>query len=146
MAQGQLAKAARAYNKGLVITQQLATNDSSNTEWQRDLSVSYDKLGNVAVAQGKLPEAAQAYRDSLAIGKTLAAGDPGNTQWQRDLWVSYWRVADLAERQNNSREARTYWKQAFDVLSSIDKQGLHLSPEDRMVLETLRGKFRAETR
>ncbi len=70
-------------------------------------------------------------------------GDPSNTQWQRDLSVSYWKLADLAERQNNSREARTYWKQAFDVLSGIDKRGLHLSPEDRQFLETLRGKVGA---
>jgi hypothetical protein len=38
---------------------------------------------------------------------------------------------------------RTYWKQAFDALSGIDKRGLHLSPEDRQFLETLRGKVGA---
>jgi hypothetical protein len=59
------------------------------------------------------------------------------------LYISYWRIADLAERQNNPREARTYWKQAFDVLSGIDKRGLHLSPEDRQILEALRGKIGA---
>jgi hypothetical protein len=90
-----------------------------------------------------LDDATQAYRDSLAIAKKLAAGDPSNTQWQRDLSVSYWKFADLAEKQNNSRETRTYWKQAFDVLSGIDKRGLHLSPEDRQFLETLRGKVGA---
>lgn len=62
---------------------------------------------------------------------------------QRDLYVSYWRLADLAEKQNNSREASTYWKQAFDVLSGINKRGLHLSPGDRQFLETLRGKVGA---
>jgi hypothetical protein len=69
------------------------------------------------MAQGKLPEAAQAYGDSLAIAKTLAAGEPGNIQWEHDLTLSYVRVAALAERQKDPREARTYWKQAFDVLS-----------------------------
>ena len=48
----------------------------SNTQWQRDLSVSYDKVGNVLVAQGKLDEALKAYRDSLAIVERLAAADP----------------------------------------------------------------------
>jgi len=59
------------------------------------------------------------------------------------LYVSYWKLADLAEQQNNSRDARTYWKQAFDVLSGIDKRGLHLSPGDRPFLETLREKVGA---
>ena len=92
----------------------------------------------------KLPEAAQAYGDSLAITKTLAASDLSNTDWQRDLSVSYSKVADLAERQKDPREACTYWKQAFDVLSGIDKRGLHLSPQERQVLEALSGKVRAE--
>ena len=92
----------------------------------------------------KLPQAAQAYRESLAIRKALAAGEPGNIQWQHDLTLSYVRVAALAERQKDPREARTYWKQAFDVLSGIDKRGLHLSPQERQVLEALSGKVRAE--
>ena len=33
----------------------------------------------------------------------------------------------------------------LDVLSGIDKRGLHLSPEDQQRLETLRGKVGAET-
>ncbi|MBS0160268.1 MAG: hypothetical protein JSS26_16955, partial [Nitrospira sp.] len=64
----------------------------------------------------------------------------GNTQWQRDLWVSYWKLADLAEQQKHISEARDYWKNAFEILSGIDKRGLHLSPEDREFLDTLRQK------
>ena len=97
------------------------------------------------MAQGSSQEAAQAYGDSLAIAKALAAGEPGNIQWQHDLTLSYVRVAALAERQKDPREGRTYWKQAFDVLSGIDKRGLHLfSPKERQVLEALSGKVRAE--
>jgi tetratricopeptide (TPR) repeat protein len=143
-AQGRLAEAAQAYGDSLAIRKALAVRDPSNTEWQRDLSVSNGNLGDVAMAQGKLDDAAQAYRDSLAIRKTLAVRDPSNTEWQRDLMVSYRKLADLAERQKNISEARTYWTHAFDVLSGIDKRGLHLSPEDRQVLETLRGKVSAD--
>ena len=107
----------------------------------RDHTVAQDAIGDVLVAQGDLPGALTAYRKSHTIAETLAARDTGNTQWQRDLMVSYWKLADLAEKQNKPREARTYWKQAFDVLSGIDKRGLHLSPEDRQFLETLRGKL-----
>lgn len=110
--------------------------------WQRDLSVSYDRLGDVAMAQGKLDAAAQAYRDSLEVRRKLAAADPSNAEWQRDLWVSYWKLADLAERGQKTNEAQTYLKQAFDILSAIDKRGLHLSPDDRQFLEVLREKVK----
>jgi hypothetical protein len=98
----------------------------------------------VAVAQGKLDEAARAYRDSLKLTKQLAASDPGNTEWQRDLSEFFRKSGDVAERHKKTDEARSYWKQALDVLSGIDKRGLHLSPEEREMLKTLRRKVGAE--
>ena len=142
-AQGNLNAAALAYRDALVFAKQLAASDLSNSEWQHDLSVSHDRLGSIARAQDKLDDAARAYGDGLTVRKKLAAGDSSNTQWQRDLYVSYWRLADLAERRNQAVEARGYWKQAFDVLSAIEKRGLHLSPNDRQALEQLRQKAAA---
>jgi tetratricopeptide (TPR) repeat protein len=84
-AQGNLDEARQAYGDALAIRERLTTTDPSNTQWQRDLSVSYNKVGDVLVAQGKLDEALKAYRDSLAIMERLAAADPSNTQWQRDV-------------------------------------------------------------
>ena len=58
--------------------ERLAQSDPSDAGWQRDLSVSYDKVGDVQVAQGDLAAAMQSYRDSLAIRQRLAQSDPGN--------------------------------------------------------------------
>ena len=44
-----------------------AAADPANTEWQRDLSVSHNKLGDVAVAAGDLAAARTAYQASLDI-------------------------------------------------------------------------------
>ncbi len=137
-----LAEARHHYEEAHRLAQRLTTIDSGNTEWQRDLSISYDKLGDVAKAQGQLETAVQAYRDSLEVAQKLAASDPSNTEWQRDLYVSYWRLADLGEKRKAIAEARAYWKQAYDVLSSIDKRGLHVSPEDRQFLAILCEKVR----
>jgi len=145
-AQGKLVEAAWAYRDGLEIRKTLADSDPSNTRWQRDLSISYNRLGDVAAAQGRLDDAAKAYRDDLAIAKKLAAMDPGNTEWQRDLAVSYYKLGFLAERQKRADEAQAYWKQALGQLTSIEKRGLHLSPEDRKWLEILRGKVGADAK
>ena len=141
--QGQLAEAAEWFEKSRVNWKDLLKRDSTNVDWQKGITVAIDGLGDVAVAQGQLTEAARVYNAGLAVRKTLAASDLSNTVWQRDLWISYYKLADVAERQKNFSEALTYWKQAFDVLSGIDKRGLHLSPEDRQFLETLRGKVGA---
>ncbi len=73
--------------------------------WQRDLSVSFNKVGDVQVAQGDLAGALKSYRDSLAIADRLAASDPGNAGWQRDLSVSYVSLASIFEKQGHREEA-----------------------------------------
>ena len=59
----------------------------ANAEWQRDLSASFEKIGDVQSARGNLDGALEADQDSLAIAEKLAAQDPGNALWQRDLIV-----------------------------------------------------------
>ena len=62
----------------------LAAADPANTEWQRDLSISHERLGDVAVAAGDLAAARAAYQASLNIRTQLVAADPANTEWQRE--------------------------------------------------------------
>ena len=45
----------KSYRDSLAIADRLAKSDPGNAGWQRDLSVSYDKVGDVLVAQGDLP-------------------------------------------------------------------------------------------
>ena len=85
--------------------ERLAKADPSNAGWQRDLSVSYDKVGDVLVAQGNLTEALKSFRDGLAIRERLAKADPDNAGWQRDLSVSYNKVGDVLVAQGNLTEA-----------------------------------------
>jgi tetratricopeptide (TPR) repeat protein len=85
VAQGKLAEALDAYQESSAIRQILAEQDKSNSGWQRDLSVSYDNVGDVLVKQGKLAAGLDAYQQSLAIRKTLAEQNTSNPDWQRDL-------------------------------------------------------------
>jgi len=43
--QGKLEEALKIYRDGLAIRERLAAADRSNTEWQRDLSISYEGWG-----------------------------------------------------------------------------------------------------
>ena len=55
VAQGDLPEALKTYRDGLAIRDRLAKSDPGNAGWQRDLSVSYDRVGDVLVAQGICP-------------------------------------------------------------------------------------------
>ena len=62
---GNLASAKRGYEGAMSLAERLAQSDRGNAGWQRDLSVSYDRVGDVLVAQGNLPEALKSFRDGL---------------------------------------------------------------------------------
>ena len=66
-AQGNLPAALAAYQASLAIFERLAKADPGNAEWQRELSVTQDRIGDVLIAQGNLPGALAAYEASLAM-------------------------------------------------------------------------------
>jgi tetratricopeptide (TPR) repeat protein len=115
----------------LAIRKTLAAADPSNADKQRDLSVSYERLGDVLVAEGKLGEARKSFEDALAIRKTLAAADPSNADKQRDLSVSYWKSANIAVAQGR-----------FDEAQTALEDGKRLA--ERLQLRTMQSAFQAE--
>src|ERR1700720_4332092 len=66
-----------------------------------DLSVSYERVGDVQKAQGDLKAALKSYSDSLAIAERLAKSDPGNAGWQRDLSVSHNKIGNVQVAQGD---------------------------------------------
>ena len=80
--------AINSFRHSLAIAERLAEADPGNAGWQCDLSVSYERIGDVQRAQGDLAAALRSYQASLAIRERLAEADPGNAGWQRDLALS----------------------------------------------------------
>ena len=123
VAQGNLPEALKTFRDGLAIADRLAKADPGNAGWQRELIVSYVKVGDVLVAQGNLPEALKTFRDGLAIADRLAKADPANARWQRDLSVSYNKVGVVLVAQGNLPEALKTFRDSqviFDRLAKAD--------------------------
>ena len=91
---GHLPEALQTYRASLAIADRLAGSDPGNAGWQRDLSASYDRVGEVQKAQRHLPEALASYQVSLTIGSRLAKADSSNARWQHDVSVTYAKIAD----------------------------------------------------
>ena len=104
VAQGNLPAALKSYRDSLAITERLAKADPGNAGWQRDLSVSYNKVGDVQEAQGDLPAALKSYQATASpSADRLAKADPGNAGWQRDLSVRTTRSATCRWRRATCR-------------------------------------------
>jgi hypothetical protein len=110
-------------------------------EWQRDLSVSHIKVGDVLVAQGNLPGALEAFRRSLAMAERLAAADPGNMEWQRDLAVSHYKLAGLARQHGDQSLWEAELQQCFAVLTAMKSRGMHFDPALQQVYQQLASMF-----
>jgi hypothetical protein len=104
----------------------LSRKPCSARRWQRDLSVAYEKVGNVQVAQGDLPGALKSYRDSLAITERLAKSDPGNAGWQRDLSVSYAKLAGAFRKASDNTKALDALRQGQAIMARLTR----LSPDN----------------
>ena len=115
--------AANANSLGDLI-RNLAASNPDNAAWQRDLSVSLNKIGSAQFAKGDREEALQSYRDSLAIRERLARSDPGNAGRQRDLAWSYWRLAQNGDAPTEN------WQKVVDILTTLNEKG-RLAPSDR---------------
>jgi hypothetical protein len=139
-ASGNLPAAARLAQALLQEYTRRASTDPGNTEWQRDLSVSHDKVGNLAVATGDLPAARSAYQASLAIAQRLTATDPDNTEWQRDLSVSHDKVGDLAVATGDLPAARSAYQASLAIrtrLAGLDPSNAQWREDLRWVRQRL---------
>ncbi len=132
-----------ALEASLAIREKLVKQDPDNAGWQRDLSVNYDKVGDLQSAQGDLAGALQSYRDGLAISEKLAKQDPGNAGWQGDLAFSYWRTGTTLARSDpqSKKDARTMVENGRDVLREL-KTRTGLMPLQQLWLEAIEADLR----
>jgi tetratricopeptide (TPR) repeat protein len=131
---GDLSSALHAYDLGKKIAEAAARSEPDKAQWERDLSVSYERVGDVLVAQGNLPDALKDFRDSLAIAERLAKADPQNAGWQRDLSISHNKVGDVLKDQGNLPDALKAFRDSLAIrerLARADPQtqgGSAISP------------------
>jgi tetratricopeptide (TPR) repeat protein len=102
-----------------LIEQELADAEPGNTTYRRDLSVSFNKLADLALAAGRSADAESLYRQSLQVRQELADAEPGNTTYRRDLSVSFERLADLALAAGRSADAESLYRQSLQVAQEL---------------------------
>ena len=114
-----LATVRRLYERARAIAQQLAAARPTDTQAQRDLSVSLSNLGDLALTQGDLGEARRLFGESFDISQRLAESDTDNAAWQRGLSVSLEKLGDLALTQGDLGEARRLFGELLDIAQRL---------------------------
>jgi len=87
--------ASQTLDHSVEILQQVSSADPANAGWQRDLSVSYERIGNHEEALGDIAAAIAAYEKSLPIAQSLVDRFPGHPQFQSDVGITKRHLAKL---------------------------------------------------
>jgi tetratricopeptide (TPR) repeat protein len=101
----------------------LAEDDPTSAVAQRDLSISCNKVGNVAQRLGDAPAALAAYREALRIRRRLAEGDPASAQAQTDLVVCHFKLGQCHQQELQFREAAACYGRALEALRRLEQAG-----------------------
>ena len=116
---GDTAGALASAQQAQTIFQDLVISSPDSTDYQLQLSISHERIGNVLVAAGKREEALAAYQKSLAIRDKLAATDPGNTEWQRDLSISHEKIGDVLVAAGKREEALAAYQKSLAIRDKL---------------------------
>jgi tetratricopeptide (TPR) repeat protein len=121
IALGQSARAFERYGTMLREQERKAKAEPDRADYQRDLSVSYNKMGDLYGALGQGEQARDAYAKALAIRERLAKAEPDRADYQRDLSVSYNRMGDLYRALGQGEQARDAYAKALAIAERLAK-------------------------
>jgi tetratricopeptide (TPR) repeat protein len=119
---GNLEAATKNYMDAAQIAEKLARQDPGNAQWQYDLGISNERVGDVLLAEGDLEGALRAYRARHEIIMDLADKDPGNAEWQRDLSVSYNKLGQVQQAQGDLAGALASYRQSLTIREKLARQ------------------------
>ena len=115
LALGYTSEAVERYEALLRLHEERASSEPDRADYQRDLSVSYERMGDLYRALGQGEKAREAYQSSLSIAERLASSEPDRADYQRDLSVSYNKMGDLYGALGQGEKAREAYQSSLSI-------------------------------
>ncbi len=140
---GQIDEAGKSYKHSLQIRQQLAATQRKNAQTQRDLAVSHEKMGRMALNTAKLGEAKHSFEKSLTLRVALYHANPTHDA-QRDLAIAYKDFGDLELAQGRANESLAAYSKALNILTNLSPFSSH-ARRDLAVIYNKMGDIRSAT-
>ncbi len=116
---GDTVGALESYRKALAIRQALAAAEPASLETKRELSGSYDRIGDMLQLTHHLAEALAHYRQALQLRQELALLQPHNLSIQRELSGSYELIGDVLVKMGDGSGALENFRQCFRIAESL---------------------------
>ena len=115
-----------AANAALRIAEKFAEKFPEDPQMQRDLSVSYERLGDIAKARNDYKATEGYYAKTLEISERLAEKYPDDPNLQRGLSISYNKLGGIAKARNDYNAAEGDYAKALAIRERLAEK----YPED----------------
>ncbi len=102
--------------------EQRVAQEPNRADYLRDLSVSYERMGDLERALGNGEAARRFFEKALEIAERLAAQEPNRADYLRDLSVSYNKMGDLERALGNGEAARRFFEKALEIAERLAAQ------------------------
>jgi tetratricopeptide (TPR) repeat protein len=104
------------------ILEQRVREEPTRADYQRTLSASYDRMGDLLKALGQGEQTRQFYESALLISERLASEKPNSTDCQRNLSVSYNKLGDLLQAFGQEEQARQLYDNALLIRERLARE------------------------
>jgi tetratricopeptide (TPR) repeat protein len=137
----KVAEARREYERELEIVSELVKERPKNSDFERDLLIVKEKLGDLLILEGKPADAREMYG---SVEKTLTIPDPHDLDRVRDVQLVHERVADAYLQEGKRADAM----REFDICAKMKSEvlfdprtGLLYDENDKKNGSTVRKRF-----
>ena len=101
------------------MSESLTRSDPADSQARRDLSVYYNKLGDLAQLAGDSSKALDYYQKDLGVSLALAESDSNDSQARRDLSISYDRLGNVSLKAGEMTKALDYYQKGLGVREKL---------------------------
>ncbi len=115
-------QALERHRSALEFNEARVAKEPQRADYLRELSVSYNKMGDLESALGNGESARQFFEKGLEIAERLVAQEPQRADYLRDLSVSYNKMGDLESALGNGESARQYFEKDLAIAERLLSQ------------------------
>ncbi|RFU49687.1 hypothetical protein D0B32_07905 [Paraburkholderia sp. DHOC27] len=111
--------ARQAYLRVAQLARDNLDHGKDSVEWQRDLALSHNRIGELLMTQSNLAGALGEFQQALHILEPLASSSPDDLQVQRDLAATYSNIGNVQKKQGNLAVALVEYQKGIQIADTL---------------------------
>ena len=123
--------ALKAFDERLQVRRRLAALQPGDAKRLTDLSIAYDRVGQLVRDMGDPNRSRGYFEDALRLDRALYKVNPSRRDWQENLVFSLMRIGDLDRQVGRNRDALAPYEEALVIQRRLASDIQPSAPRER---------------